>query len=91
MFEDRTLVCEGCGNEFVFTAGEQQFYAEKGFENDPKRCPDCRKARKEEKRARRETFIGVCADCGGEAKVPFTPKEGEPIYCSACFAIRNPR
>ena len=44
--EDKTLVCVDCQQEFVFTAGEQEFYAEKGFENEPKRCPACRKARK---------------------------------------------
>ncbi|KYH34508.1 hypothetical protein CLTEP_15570 [Clostridium tepidiprofundi DSM 19306] len=44
---DKTLVCQDCGKEFVFTEGEQQFYKEKGFENEPKRCPDCRKARKQ--------------------------------------------
>ena len=42
---DKTLVCSDCGNEFVFTEGEQAFYAEKGFTNEPKRCPECRKAR----------------------------------------------
>ena len=42
MYEDKTLVCKECGNEFVFTAGEQEFYAEKGFTNEPQRCPECR-------------------------------------------------
>lgn len=46
MFEDKTLVCKECGNEFVFTAGEQEFYAEKGFANEPQRCKPCRDARK---------------------------------------------
>lgn len=49
-YEDITLTCKDCGAEFVFTAGEQQFYAEKGFENQPVRCPACRKARKEQRR-----------------------------------------
>ncbi|AAK78612.1 DNA-directed RNA polymerase subunit RPC12/RpoP [Clostridium acetobutylicum] len=43
---DKTIVCKDCGKEFVFTEGEQAFYKEKGFENDPVRCPECRKARK---------------------------------------------
>lgn len=43
---DRTIVCKDCGAEFVFTEGEQAFYAEKGFTNDPVRCPECRKAKK---------------------------------------------
>ena len=46
MYEDKTLVCKDCGNEFVFTAGEQEFYAEKGFQNEPQRCKECRDARK---------------------------------------------
>ena len=46
MYEDKTLVCKECGNEFVFTAGEQEFYAEKGFVNEPQRCKACRDARK---------------------------------------------
>jgi ssDNA-binding Zn-finger/Zn-ribbon topoisomerase 1 len=47
--EDRTLKCKDCGNDFVFTAGEQEFYKEKGFENEPQRCPDCRKANKQKR------------------------------------------
>lgn len=48
-YEDMTLSCKDCGAEFAFTAGEQQFYAEKGFDNQPVRCPDCRKARKQQR------------------------------------------
>lgn len=51
--EDKTIVCKDCGKEFVFTVGEQEFFKEKGFENDPVRCPDCRRARKAEKMNRR--------------------------------------
>lgn len=46
--EDKTLVCKDCGAEFVFTVGEQEFYKEKGFDNEPQRCPECRKARKQQ-------------------------------------------
>lgn len=48
--EDKTLVCKDCGAEFVFTVGEQEFYKEKGFENEPVRCPECRRARKNARR-----------------------------------------
>ena len=89
MYEDKTLVCKDCGQEFVFSAGEQEFYAEKGFENEPSRCPDCRKARKEAIRASREMHTTVCANCGKEAVVPFKPKNDRPIYCSECFASMN--
>ena len=49
-YTDKTLTCKDCGAEFVFTAGEQQFYAEKGFENDPIRCKECRIAKKKARR-----------------------------------------
>jgi len=48
---DKTLICKDCNNEFVFTEGEQDFYKEKGFENEPQRCPDCRRARKQQRRS----------------------------------------
>ena len=47
---DKTLTCKDCGMEFVFSEGEQAFYKEKGFENEPQRCPECRKARKNQRR-----------------------------------------
>ena len=74
MYEDKTLVCKECGKEFVFTAGEQEFYAERGFQNEPQRCKACRDARKNAARGPREYFTATCAACGGEAKVPFEPK-----------------
>ena len=83
MYQDKEIVCKDCGNTFVFTAGEQEFYAEKGFQNEPKSCKECRAAKK---RGNREYFVGVCSQCGGEAKVPFKPTEDRPIYCSECFA-----
>ncbi|MBR4622071.1 MAG: zinc-ribbon domain containing protein [Ruminococcus sp.] len=89
MYEDKTLVCKDCGNEFVFTAGEQEYYAEHGFANEPKRCKACRVARKNDQRAGRQMFTAVCANCGGEAKVPFEPREDRPVYCSECFAKMN--
>ena len=86
MYEDKTLVCKECGQEFVFTAGEQEFYAERGFQNEPQRCKSCRDARKQAARGPREYFTATCAACGGEAKVPFEPKSDRPVYCSECFA-----
>ena len=86
MFQDKTLVCKECGNEFVFTAGEQEFYAEKGFENEPQRCKACRDARKQSTKAPKEMFDAVCASCGAACKVPFRPLEDRPVYCSECFA-----
>ena len=86
MYEDKTLVCKECGKEFTFTAGEQEFYAERGFQNEPQRCKACRDARKNNARGPREFFTATCARCGGEAKVPFEPKSDRPVYCSECFA-----
>ena len=68
MYQDKTLVCKECGKEFVFTAGEQEFYAERGFQNEPQRCKPCRDARKNASRSPREFFTATCAACGGEAK-----------------------
>ena len=80
MYEDKTLVCKDCGAEFVFTAGEQEFYAEKGFVNEPKRCKSCRDAKKNASgnKPEREMFTAT--------KVPFKPREDRPVYCSECFA-----
>ena len=86
MYNDKTLVCKECGSEFTFTAGEQEFYATRGFENEPQRCKPCRDNRKTNGRGPREMFVATCASCGGEAKVPFKPHEDRPVYCSECFA-----
>ena len=86
MYEDKTLKCKDCGADFVFTAGEQEFYAQNGFTNEPKRCKACRDNRKNANKANREMFTAICANCGKEAKVPFKPREDRPVYCSECFA-----
>ena len=84
------MVCKDCGAEFVFTAGEQEFYAEKGFQNEPTRCKECRQARKANRAANSgETFETTCAACGAPTRVPFIPKNDRPIYCSECFAARR--
>ena len=74
MYEDKTLVCKDCGKEFTFSAGEQEFYAEKGFENEPQRCKECRQARKNSMRQNKEMYEIVCASCGKVDKVPFEPR-----------------
>ncbi|MGE4284382.1 MAG: zinc-ribbon domain containing protein [Clostridia bacterium] len=86
MFNDKTLVCKDCGQDFVFTVGEQEFYAEKGFQNEPARCKDCRVSRKNSLKQSKEMYTAVCASCGQEAKVPFKPRNERPVYCSACFS-----
>ena len=89
-FTDKTLTCVDCGASFTFTAGEQEFHASKGFTNEPRRCPNCRRLRKGEAggggaRPARELFSVVCASCGKDAKVPFEPRGDRPVYCSDCF------
>ncbi len=86
--EDKTLVCKDCSNNFVFSVRDQQFYAEKGFENEPQRCRDCRSARKSQKpgaTAEREMHETICAQCGITTTVPFRPRGDKPVYCRTCF------
>ncbi|MBM7865228.1 zinc-binding protein [Heliobacterium gestii] len=91
MFQDKVLTCKECGCEFEFTASEQEFYAEKGFTNEPGRCPQCRAARKAQNnnrggyRQEREMFPVVCSSCGKETTVPFQPRGDKPVYCRDCF------
>ncbi len=93
MYEDKTLICKDCGQEFIFTAGEQAFYAEKEFKNEPVRCKACRDARKASRNsAPREMHEAVCASCGKIARVPFIPRDDRPVYCSECYqAMREAR
>lgn len=97
-YQDKNLSCKECGVDFAFTASEQAFYAEKGFQNEPSRCPSCRAARKQQTggrsnsgfRQQREMFDAVCSACGVTTQVPFKPTAGKPVYCRDCFqANRN--
>lgn len=84
-FVDRTLLCIGCGCDFVFTAGEQFFFYTKQFKNDPKRCKICRaKSSGIASKPRSET-PAVCAECGTQTFVPFKPTRGIPVLCRSCF------
>jgi len=101
--EDKTLTCRDCGQPFIWTAGEQEFYQSRGFEHEPVRCRDCRSARKSERngsgssggngyatsRGPREMFPAVCDECGKQTEVPFQPTSGKPLYCSDCFEKRR--
>ncbi len=94
MFEDKTLTCRDCGNEFVFSASEQEFYAEKGFTNEPGRCLPCRQARKQQRnggfnRSERQMYPAVCASCGVETQVPFQPSGERPVYCRDCYQPKS--
>ncbi|MDD4334317.1 MAG: zinc-ribbon domain containing protein [Desulfotomaculaceae bacterium] len=96
MYQDKTLNCRDCGSDFEFTASEQEFYAEKGFTNEPGRCPQCRASRKQRNsreggfgsrgnRPPREMHPAVCAGCGADTEVPFKPSGDRPVYCYDCF------
>ena len=90
-FADKTLVCRDCGQEFTFTAGEQEFYESRGLLNEPGRCPDCRTARRrgrvgDSQGGPREMHKAVCAACGSECDVPFQPRGDRPVYCNECFS-----
>ncbi len=90
MYEDKTIVCQQCGAEFVFTAGEQEFYANRGLANEPKRCKSCRDARKAAGRIVESAEV-VCANCGTATVVPFKPRGDKPVYCRECFAALKGR
>lgn len=84
-FQDQTLKCRDCGEEFVWTAGEQEFYAQKGFTNPPSRCPKDRAAKKASSNGDRKNYPIICSNCGKEDTVPFEPKGDKPVLCRDCF------
>ncbi len=99
-FIDRTLFCSDCHGEFIFTAGEQLFFHDKQFKNDPKRCKPCKSRRgsladaandKDKGKAglsRTETRT-ECSQCGVETTVPFKPTQGRAVLCRQCFQLKN--
>ena len=99
-FQDKSLQCADCSATFTFTAGEQEFFAGKGYTNEPKRCPACRQSRKSERygngnsngsytnnryTASRQMYAVTCASCGKDTQVPFEPRGDSPLYCSDCY------
>src|SRR5689334_25181285 len=93
-FQDRILRCVDCATEFVWTAGEQQFFADKNFKNEPKRCKACKAKRAARPagpgggRERVETVTN-CSNCGTETTVPFKPTQGRTAFCKECFESRK--
>lgn len=94
--EDKMITCKDCGNQFVFSAREQQFFAEKGFQNQPQRCRECRQARRvtsgdgQGSSAPRPSHEAVCAACGVSTTVPFRPRGDRPVYCRTCYTSQVP-
>ena len=92
-FQDRYLKCIDCGTEFTFTAGEQEFYHQKQFRNEPKRCKAC-KTKKQASGDRggghdRVETTATCSQCGQETTVPFRPTQGRPVFCRTCFQAQR--
>lgn len=94
-YEDKQLTCADCGAVFTFTAEDQEYYASKGY-SEPKRCPDCRAAKKAQRSGgsrggsrggygHRQQYTVICSACGCETTVPFEPKGDRPVYCSDCY------
>ena len=100
-YEDKNLMCGDCGQSFVFSADDQSYHAEKGYTNEPKRCPSCRQQRRDRRsdegfgdgysRGPREMHSVVCAECGKDATVPFLPRGDRPVYCSDCYSKQTGR
>lgn len=86
--KDQHLQCRDCGAGFIFSEGEQAFYAEKGL-SAPLRCKACRNLLKAKRTRDREMHSATCAQCGAECEVPFRPRPleegGRPVLCKACF------
>ena len=101
-FQDRSLTCVECNQSFTFSADDQQYHREKGYSNEPKRCPSCRQNRRSSSYGsssygssygsggysseRREMHPATCAQCGKQTQVPFVPSGVRPVYCSDCFS-----
>lgn len=101
-FQDKVLKCIDCGADFVFTAGEQLFFHDKQFKNEPKRCKTCKSKRVavlsssntpppgENYRYSKVETRAICSGCGKETTVPFRPTQGRPVFCRECFQQRRP-
>ena len=91
-FEDRTLKCVDCASEFTWTAGEQLFFADKQFKNEPKHCKACKAKRATRASATMQSRVETttnCSACGKETTVPFRPTQGRPVFCKECFQQRK--
>ncbi len=94
-FQDRTISCVDCGEQFIWTIGEQVFFNDKGLKNEPKRCKPCKHAKTRRLAAisaaqvsgvrQRIEVTVTCAQCRQQTTVPFYPSQGRPVYCRSCF------
>ena len=94
-YQDRPIACVDCGDDFIWTVGEQVFFHDKGLKNEPKRCKPCKQAKNDRLAAisaaqsagiKQKIEVTVtCAKCREQTTVPFYPSQGRPVYCRACF------
>lgn len=91
-YQDKEITCVECSNVFIFSASEQELFAQRGYTNEPKRCLDCRNARRSSSSTSgyggggdRQMHSAVCATCGQDCEVPFEPRQGRPVYCRDCY------
>ncbi len=94
-FQDKSIQCSDCSATFTFSAEDQEFFRSKGYTNEPKRCMECRQARKAERSgggygSQRQMFPATCGECGKNTEVPFQPRGEKPVYCSDCFRKVRP-
>jgi CxxC-x17-CxxC domain-containing protein len=98
-FQDKVLKCIDCGADFIFTAGEQLFFHDKQFKNEPKRCKTCKAKRVavldksgtpgQVQRYNKVETQTTCSGCGKQTTVPFRPTQGRPVFCRECFQSRR--
>jgi len=86
-FQDETLSCRGCSKPFIFSIGEQEFYANKALANKPTRCYDCRLARKLSREGKSTDYSSQhpCHECGIVTRLPFKPIGSKPVFCQGCL------
>ena len=98
MAADQELTCSDCGQTFTFTSEDQDFFRERGY-STPKRCKNCRQAKKNEQanggggggyqRSESRGTSVICSGCGQQTTVPFEPRGDRPVYCQNCFNARK--
>jgi len=97
-FQDKVLKCVDCSTDFVFTVGEQIFFRDKQFRNEPKRCKTCKTKTKRvpvlaaaprERGPSKIETRATCSECGRNTTVPFRPTQGRPVLCRDCFQAKR--
>lgn len=85
-YADKILICDKCGEKFVFSCGEQKFFEEKGF-IEPRKCAKCR-GKENVKRPTSNTYPITCPSCKKNFNITFNPNDKE-ILCFDCFKLKQ--